>query len=68
MEEPTKVCSRCGQEKPLAEFAPNKKCKDGHIGRCKKCCAEYQKIWYHNHKTEKVSTPPPSDFCHLAES
>lgn len=65
MEEPTKVCSRCGQEKPLTEFSPNKTCKDGHIGQCKKCNAEYKRKWYHNRKAGEVSTPPHQNFAML---
>lgn len=42
MEEPkTKVCSKCGRELPITEFALNKKCKDGHIGQCKDCVNKY---------------------------
>ena len=33
----TKICTKCGQEKPLAEFYNNKKAKDGKTFRCKSC-------------------------------
>lgn len=47
MEQPkTKVCSKCGRELPITEFATNKKCKDGHIGRCKDCSNQYYRQWY----------------------
>lgn len=34
-----KTCTRCGEEKPLAEFQANKACKDGKRPDCKKCCS-----------------------------
>lgn len=41
----TKVCTRCGQEKPLADFIKNNKTKDGRGSQCKAChnivCKEY---------------------------
>lgn len=33
----TKVCSKCGVEKDIEEFTPNKKNTDGRNGTCKKC-------------------------------
>ena len=32
MEELTKICSCCKQEKPLSEFTKDKRSKDGHFG------------------------------------
>jgi len=37
MEQQTKICSKCGIEKPLSEFHSNKWHKDGHTTQCKKC-------------------------------
>ncbi len=34
-----KVCKKCGEEKPLIEFAKSKQCKDGYQGQCKKCAS-----------------------------
>jgi hypothetical protein len=34
-----KVCKKCGEEKPLIEFAKSKVCKDGYQGQCKKCAS-----------------------------
>jgi len=43
----TKVCSKCGKEKDLADFSPDKRALDGREGRCKKCMsarwADYNK-------------------------
>lgn len=37
MEEETKVCTKCNQEKPLSQFYADKKAKDGHFNECKEC-------------------------------
>ena len=37
MEELTKICSCCKQEKPLSEFTKDKRSKDGHFRECKEC-------------------------------
>jgi len=44
-----KVCSMCGQEKPLEDFALNKTKRDGRAYNCKECQREYSKIHYKNH-------------------
>jgi len=33
----TKVCSRCGKEKPLSDFAKNRSRSDGYAHYCKEC-------------------------------
>lgn len=37
MENVTKICSCCKQEKPLSEFTKDKRSKDGHFRECKEC-------------------------------
>lgn len=37
MVELTKKCKCCGIEKPLADFAEDKRSKDGHAHTCKSC-------------------------------
>lgn len=39
----TKVCTKCGIEKPLSEFYESRSCKDGCHGSCKICFQEYDK-------------------------
>lgn len=40
MDDITRVCRKCGQEKPLEEFAKDKECVLGHSHICKQCKAE----------------------------
>ena len=46
----TKVCYKCGEEKPIEEFALNKARKDGHNGMCKSCFKQYRDTHYINNK------------------
>lgn len=46
----SKVCSICGIEKPLSEFALNKTRKDGHASDCKSCRKKYRDEHYRLHK------------------
>jgi hypothetical protein len=49
----SKECSKCGQEKPLSEFTPNKKGKYGRHSICRACAKEY-------HREKSGFVPPPS--------
>lgn len=40
--EDTKVCKRCGKEKPLNEFYRNAQYKDGYVSKCKACARAEQ--------------------------
>lgn len=46
MDDITRVCRKCGQEKPLEEFAKDKECVLGHRHICKQCKAERNRKWY----------------------
>ena len=46
MDDITRVCRKCGQEKPLEEFAKNKECVLGHSHICKQCKAEQSRKWH----------------------
>ena len=45
MDDITRVCRKCGQEKPLEEFAKNKGCELGRTHTCKRCEAERYRKW-----------------------
>ena len=38
-----KVCTRCGEEKPLERFTKHKDCKDGYSNLCKDCFNVYSR-------------------------
>lgn len=49
----TKVCNKCGQEKPITEFQKSKTCSDGHVGQCNACINERVRA-----RRMKSVTPP----------
>lgn len=52
MEEKTKICNCCKEEKPLTEFYRNYLYKDFLSPICKKCMNEQKKARYHQRKEE----------------
>lgn len=46
----TKICSKCGIEKPVSEFHKASKTKDGYYQQCILC----RNIYFKNHKGEKA--------------
>lgn len=46
MDDITRVCRKCGQEKPLSEFAKDKNCALGHTHICKQCKADQSRKRY----------------------
>lgn len=48
----TKICTKCGEEKPLSQFNKDKHHFDGFTSSCKKCRSEYAKE-YHKQNAEK---------------
>ena len=45
MDDITRVCRKCGQEKPLEEFVKDKTRALGHRHTCKQCNAERKRKW-----------------------
>ena len=46
MDDITRVCRKCGQEKPLSEFVKDKKYVLGHRNTCKQCDRERFRKWF----------------------
>lgn len=53
----TKVCTKCGQEKPLSEFGHKGKDSGYLLAQCKSCKSAYGKQWRAQQKKDK---PPPA--------
>ncbi|MBN1104726.1 MAG: hypothetical protein JXL84_15010 [Deltaproteobacteria bacterium] len=49
----TKVCAKCGLEKPVEEFNRHKLYKDGLDRQCKSCKAEYARHYWQRRKGKK---------------
>ena len=48
----TKICSKCGLEKPIEAFAYRDKKRGTRRAECKQCISERQKKKYHDRKNE----------------
>lgn len=46
----TKICTKCGIEKPLDQFPRKSESKDGYASQCKECKHKYYKVYYDTHK------------------
>lgn len=53
----TKVCRKCGQEKPYSEFHKGAN-KDGLSSYCKECTSEYNAALYAAKKAKQEKIPP----------
>lgn len=51
-----KVCSMCGETKPINQFYPHKYCKDGICSYCKKCASEKDKVYRAKNKIKLRAT------------
>jgi len=48
-----KMCTDCGETKPLTEFSPNKTCRGGYVHYCKPCKAARDRAYYLSNKERK---------------
>lgn len=53
MEEPTKTCRLCKENKPVSEYHPNKQCKQGVVGTCKVCYKIRITKWYSDNRSRR---------------
>lgn len=53
----TKVCTKCGIEKPISDFHKCSRNKDGHLVVCKECTNKKQREYF-NKTLKKVYTNP----------
>jgi len=44
-----KACKKCNETKPLEEFYPHRKNRDGRCGACKECCKATSAKWRLDH-------------------
>lgn len=58
-EQPTKICSKCGIEKPLDQFSAHVSSKDGIRAYCRVCASEYIKQYNHDHPRKPRENPLP---------
>jgi len=47
---PFKVCSKCGEIKPIYKFSKDKRNSDGRLGVCKECRSKEALEYYYNNK------------------
>jgi len=50
----TKRCSKCGEVKPLDEFAPDGTKRDGHRNYCRKCRSDQERRRYQANREAKL--------------
>ena len=53
----TKVCTKCGTEKPISDYHKSTRSKDGHLSVCKECTNKKQRE-YLCRNLKKVYTNP----------
>ena len=61
----TKICAKCGIEKPIFKFYARASSKDGHQNACKKCTSELFKK--NRHKYYGKPAGPKLDFNRRAQ-
>jgi hypothetical protein len=58
-----KVCTQCGEEKPLSEYHRNRSARDGHRTECKACMCSRTRRYYAEHLRERYDTGPVAATC-----
>lgn len=58
----TKQCSRCSETKPLEQFPPDKRARDGRASHCRVCQGKAKKAW-----TDKQSKNPSARKERIAQ-
>jgi hypothetical protein len=58
----TKVCARCGEEKPLDEFYNQPSTRDGKASYCKECVKELSRETYYNKKEKQSNENNMEDY------
>ncbi len=48
-----KVCTKCGEAKPLTDFAKDRSTRDGYHQQCLMCKREARRIWRASHPMEQ---------------
>ena len=63
----TKVCKRCGQELPIAEFGRHSKTKDGYQPVCRKCRSKEMKGVSQKEVKDKAKEKEKTEFTFVPE-
>ena len=58
---PTKVCTVCGEDKPLVEYHKDRTSSDGHKPMCKSCKGKYDRK-----RSKHLTKIPSGDFVRQA--
>lgn len=51
----TKICARCGREKPCGDFYKQTASRDGYDSYCKECRSNIARQYYQDHKEEDAA-------------
>jgi len=62
-----KTCKGCEAKKPIAEFVPSKRAKDGRLGYCRDCWSRKMKAGAQNRRISKSPKNPKSPKSPKAE-
>lgn len=63
--EPSKICTKCGKEKPLRSFHMRRASRDGKTARCRMCNREDYRQRYHSDETFRRERTDYTSKMHL---